>query len=154
MYNLNVVANVSINYMQGEIQQKRLNSIESAIQVIHDLIAKYSGSEMICRKDDQFACDAILLGSLIKSAAAIGISPRPKSPYPGIKFKRLTEQIKEMRVLDRCKTSRGYSSSYNHEIKNKIDAKMKSLEDGMCGLKLEFFLPEKTSTMRSGWGLS
>jgi hypothetical protein len=68
-------------------------SIKSTIQVIYDLITKYSGLEIICPSIDRFACDATLLGSLLKSLAIIGISPRPKDPYLGITFKRLAEQI-------------------------------------------------------------
>jgi hypothetical protein len=134
------------------IQQRRLNGIESAIQVIYDLITKYSGPDIVCNNAHVgFACDATLLGSLIKSSAAIGIYPRPKYPYPGVTFNTLAEQIREMQILDDCRNDhRGYSS-YNryHGVKDSIDASLNSIALGMSGLKLEEFLPKKTSTMRS-----
>lgn len=122
------------------------------IQVIHDLITKYSSPETICCRDDGFVCDAILLGSLVKSAAAIGISPRPKRPYPGITFKGLAKQIQEMQILDCCRSRGGFSSSYNHGIKDHgvrelIEATMRSLGDGMCGLELQSSLPEKARAL-------
>ena len=145
-----------INHVQGNIQRKRLYSIDRAIQVIYDLIAKYSGPEIICCNDDRFACDAILLGSLLKSSAAIGILPRPKNPYPGMTFKTLAEQIREMKVLDQCRyAQRGYyTSSSCHKINDSIEASIRSLEDVMCGLNLKSFLPKEKRTKKSNWGLS
>ncbi|CZR67620.1 uncharacterized protein PAC_17519 [Phialocephala subalpina] len=138
----------------GNIGQNRLYCIESTIQVIYDLITKYSGPEIICC-NDRFACDAILLGSLLKRSATIGISPRPKNPYPGMTFKRLAEQIREMQVLDNCGHTSGDGTYYDYingnGIKDSIEASLRSLEDRMCGLKLESFLPHKT-TMKSKCG--
>lgn len=135
--------------MEGKIQQRRIDGIERAIQVIDDLITKYSGPEIVCSNGERFACDAILLGSLIKSSAAIGILPRPKNPYPGVTFKTLAEQIRKMQVLDICKDNHRDYYSLNHGVKDSIEASMRSLEDGMRGLKLKHFLPKKANTMRS-----
>lgn len=103
---------------------------------------------MICCNDDQFMCDAALLGSLLKSSTAIGISPRPKNPYPGMTFKRLGEQIREMQVLDDCRylipSKRGaFYASRSHRIKDWIEASLSSLADQLDGLRLESFLPQK-----------
>ncbi len=66
-----------------EIFSKRVySSIESAIQIIYDPISKYS-------------CHSMVLGSLLKSSAVIGISPRPKSPYPGMPFKTLAAKTEK-----------------------------------------------------------
>lgn len=137
-------ANGFINHVQENIQQKRVSSIESAIQVIRDLITKYSGPEIICCQNDQFACDLILLGSLVKSSAKIGISPQLKNPYPGMTFKTLAEKIRGMQVLDDCrytKKSRYDDSIRSHRVKDSIETSIQSLEEHMCGLKLESFLP-------------
>ena len=129
--------------MQGNIQQKRLHSIESAIQVIYNQITKYSGPEIICGGNDRFHCDAILLGSLLKSSAAIGISPRPTNPYPDMTFNKLAEQIRGMLVLDEHGGGGYYQSTHHHGIKHSIEASLRSLEDHMSGLKLELFLTQK-----------
>lgn len=133
------------NYVAGTIQDKRINAIESMIGIIHDFIAKYSGPNILCTNGSEFSCDARLLGSLSKASAMIGILPRPKAPYPRIKSKTLAEQIRSMQILDDCEGSRGrgyYGSSYGHEIKDSIEASMRSLEDCILGLPLVSFLPE------------
>jgi hypothetical protein len=118
-------------------------------------MTKYSGTEIICEKENRSYYDSSLLGSLVKSSAATGISPQPKSPYTGIIFKTLIEQIQEMKVLDQCVNGSGYHrTTYGHGIKDSIIATMRCLEDVMCGLKLESLLPKDTSTMRSQWELS
>lgn len=147
--------------MQGTIQQKRLYGIESAIRVVYDLIAKYSSPKINCSNDDNpFLCDAVLLGSLIKSSAEIGISPRPKNPFPGMTFKGLAEQIRGMKVLDDCDyirkgddSHRYYESHESHGIKYSIKASIRSLEDELCGVNLESFLPQRTRTIKWKWGL-
>ena len=67
-------------YVPGNIQKKRTNTIESMIAVIHDLITKYSGSNILCDNGQEFSCDANLLGSLLKASPIIGIWPRPEYP--------------------------------------------------------------------------
>lgn len=44
-----------------------------------------------------------------------------------------------MDVLDDCGNRRHYS----HGVKDSIEASLRSLEDRMCGLELESFLPQK-----------
>jgi hypothetical protein len=53
------------NYVLGTIQEKRIDAIESMIAVIHDLITKYSGPNILCDNGQEFSCDANLLGSLL-----------------------------------------------------------------------------------------
>ena len=132
--------------MPGTIQEKRINAIESMIAVIHDLITKYSGPNILCDNGQEFSCDANLLGSLLKASAIIGIWPRPEDPYPGIKSKTLADQIRGMRVLDDCEMSRRergyYVSTRNHGIKDSIEASMRPLEERILGLHLVSFLPK------------
>lgn len=132
--------------MPGTIQEKRVEAIESMIEVIHDLITKYSRPNILCDNGRRFSCDASLLGSLLKSSAIIGILPRPEDPYPGIKSKTLADQIRCMQVLDDCETSsrrRGYyDSSQSHETKDSINASIRSLEDRILELDLMSFLPK------------
>jgi hypothetical protein len=130
------------NYIPGSIQDKRTNAIESMIGVIHDLITKYSGPNIVCKNGSGFSCDARILGSLSKASAIIGILPRPEGPYPGMKSKTLAEQIRGMQVLEDCQgMARGYYG-YGHGIKDSIKASMGSLEDCILGLHLMTFLPK------------
>ncbi|CZS92471.1 uncharacterized protein RAG0_03050 [Rhynchosporium agropyri] len=133
------------------IQENRINAIESMIAVIYDLITKYSGPNILCT-GNEYSCDATLLGSLLKASAIIGIWPRPKDPYPGINAKMLAGHIRGMQVLDDCERfGRGYyqSSNGSHGIKVLIEASMKSLEAGKIpGLQLASFLPKAKKTFR------
>jgi len=142
-----------IDSLLGTIRTTRINGIENMMKVVHDLITKYSVPEVLCHKNNGFACDAILLGSLLKGSAAIRICPPPKYPYPGITFKMLADQIRGMEILDDCRhPGRGggfYNSGDGHGIKDSIEASMRSLEDRMCGLELGSFLPKKDKKVQS-----
>lgn len=131
-------------YVPGTIQEKRIDAIKSIIAVIHDLIIKYSGPNILCDNGQEFSCDATLLGSLLKASAIIGIWPRPEDPYLGIKLKTLANQIRGMRVLDEYEMSRKgfYDLNCSHGIKDSIEASIRSLEDRILGLHLMPFLPE------------
>jgi hypothetical protein len=146
------------NYILAAIQDIRIDGIEGMIKMIHDLIAKYSGPETICPNDSGFACDSILLGSLLKRSVTLGIWPQPEDPYPGMTFKTLADEIREMQILDDCNQSRRggryYTSVDGHGIKDSIEASIRSLEDRMCGLSLGSFLPKRDKKIRSNWGVS
>jgi hypothetical protein len=134
------------NYMPGTIQEGRIYTIKSMIAVIYDLIVKYSAPNILCQNCGEFPCDANLLGSLVKGSAIIGIWPLPADPYPGINSRTLADQIRGMRVLDKCEMSsrvaRHYSPGYSHGIKDSIEASLRSLEDRTRGLHLTSFLPK------------
>jgi hypothetical protein len=154
--NLKALLAKFINYVLAAIQDIRIEGIEGMIQFIHGLITKYSGPETVCQNNSGFACDAILLGSLLKRSAAFGIWPQPKDPYPGITFKTLADQIRGMQVLDDCSGRGGgyYTPVRDHGIKGSIEASIRSLEDRMCGLSLGSFLPKRDIKIRSKWGFS
>lgn len=109
---------------------------------MHDRITAYLTPDILCSNNEQFSCDAIVLGSLLKGSAATGIWPRPTIPYHDITFKSLASQIREMQVLDTCKHRDRYYK-FSHGVKDAIEASIRSLEDEFCGLKLDSFLPER-----------
>jgi len=130
----------------------RAAAIENAILIIHNLIARYSGPCILCPviwdESDKLACDSLLLGSLIKGSAAIGIYPMISNPYHGIVFKDLAAQIRELKVFDVlhdvCNQGLGkyQSNSDAHGVKSSLEASMNALECAMIGLNLEDFLPQ------------
>ncbi|KAH7413256.1 hypothetical protein BKA64DRAFT_719186 [Cadophora sp. MPI-SDFR-AT-0126] len=134
------------------IQKHRIDLIESMIAVIHDLITKYSGPDILCDYSTGFSCDANLLGSLLKASAIIGIWPHPEDPYLGINSKMLASQIREMNVLDDCRRpGKGYYNSGGcHQIKALVEASMESLEDRIPGLRLASFLPKASKKDKKG----
>ena len=120
--------------------------MESAITVIHTLINKYMDGQTICdgTSDGElgYACDAMVLGSLLKSSRKIGIWPKPEAPFSGRKFKDLARTIRSIKVLDVCKKSSSRRlhmlgpSSNSHGLEDSIEAAMKSIEASMDGLEL------------------
>jgi hypothetical protein len=129
------------------VQEHRNKAISEMILVIYNHITTYFTPDIICghSDSDQFACDANVLGSLLKSSATIGIWPRPKVPYHGITFSSLASKIREMKVLDTCKRRDSFHYQRRHGIGDAIEASIKSLENQFCGLKLDSFLLEKQS---------
>lgn len=97
--------------------------------------------------DDElrYACDAMVLGSLLKSSRKIGIWPKPEAPFPGRKFKDLAKAIRSIRILDVCnKTSTRRWNSHGpsnnaHGLEDSIEASMKDIEAGLDGLELADF---------------
>jgi hypothetical protein len=130
----------------------RSAAIEGAILIVHDLISRYSGPNILCPviwdESNKLACDSLLLGSLIKGSASIGIYPRLYAPYHGMVFKDLAIQIRELMIFDAlhdvCNHGLGryQSCSDAHGVKSSIEASMTALEGAMVGLNLEEFLPQ------------
>ncbi len=93
----------------------------------------------------RYACDAMVIGSLLKSSRKIGIWPRPKTPFPGKKWKTLAKSIRGIKVLDVCnKTSSRKWNSHGpagnaHGLEDEIEEKLKEIETGLEGLKLGEF---------------
>jgi hypothetical protein len=127
--------------------------MESAITVIHTLINKYMEGQTICdgSMDEElgYACDAMVLGSLMKSSRKIGIWPKPEAPFSGKKFKDLARAIRNIRILDVCKKSSSRRlhmlgpSSNSHGLEDSIKAAMKSIEACMDGLELSDYAKKR-----------
>jgi hypothetical protein len=128
------------------IKRDREFAIETAITVIHALINRYMEGQTICdgSLDDElrYACDAMVLGSLLKSSRKIGIWPKPEAPFNGRKFKDLARAIRSIRILDVCNKSSSrrwvsHGPSNNcHGLEDSIEESMKSIEAGLDGLEL------------------
>ena len=94
--------------------------------------------------DDElrYACDSMVLGSLMNSSRKIGVWPKPEAPFNGTKFKDLARAIRTIRILDVCNksSSRRWNShgppSNCHGLEDTIEASMTSIEAGLDGLEL------------------
>lgn len=133
--------------MSDRIQKHRIDAIDRTITIVHDHIDKYFTSDILCSRAKKFDCDAIVLGSLLKSSMDIGIWPRPEVPYCGMTFKNLASKVREMQVLDKCNMD--YYNIPSHRVKEAIEASINSLENQYSGLKLGSFLPETWGTKNS-----
>jgi len=85
----------------------------------------------------RIARDAIILGSLIKGAAKIGIWPEVKRPYCGITFKRLARALRGMKIFNHCDDLEPWvQTSKDSKTMLIIDQELESIELQLCGLKL------------------
>lgn len=135
------------------IKRGRESGIDAAITFIHTLINRYMVGQTICdgSLDDELrhACDAMVLGSLIKSSSKIGIWPKPEAPFNGRNFKDVACTIRSIRVLDVCNktSSRRWNShgpsSNCHGLEDSIEALMKSVEAGLDGLELSDYTKKR-----------
>ncbi|KAI6710104.1 hypothetical protein JHW43_007371 [Diplocarpon mali] len=129
------------------IKTGRQSAIESAMSIVHALITRYMDGSDHCDAalDDElrYACDAMVLGSLLKSSRKIGLWPKPQAPFPGRKWRDVAKDIRGIRILDVCnKTSSRRWNSHGpsgnaHGIEDEIEGALKDVEKGLSGLKLK-----------------
>ncbi|CZS87903.1 uncharacterized protein RCO7_00915 [Rhynchosporium graminicola] len=88
------------------IKLYRNHIISDTIEVIHELITKYSETETCCTastmvKSSRRSCDAIALGYLIKGAQSAKIWSMPTQPYD-FSYEVLTYAIRSLKVKSLC----------------------------------------------------
>lgn len=94
--------------------------------------------------DDElrYACDSMVLGSLMNSSRKIGIWPMSDALFNGKNYKDLASAIRTMRILDVCnKTSNRKWNSHGpssncHGLEDTIKVSMESIEASLDGLEL------------------
>ncbi|PBP25406.1 hypothetical protein BUE80_DR003810, partial [Diplocarpon rosae] len=131
------------------IKTVRQSAIDSAMSFVDVLITKYMDGSDHCDaaldEELRYACDAMVLGSLLKSSRKIGIWPKPQAPFPGRKWKDVAKNMRGIRILDVCnKTSSRKWNSHGpsgnaHGIEDEIESALKDVEKGLNGLKLKDF---------------
>ncbi|KAI9046871.1 hypothetical protein LZ554_008949 [Drepanopeziza brunnea f. sp. 'monogermtubi'] len=131
------------------IKNARVSAISTAIDTVHALIIKFMDGTDHCDAaiddDLRYACDAMVLGSLLKSSRKIGIWPKPEAPFPGRRWRDLAKKLRGIKVLDVCnKTSSRRWNSHGpsgnaHGIEDEIEGVLKDVEKGLEGLNLKDF---------------
>lgn len=100
-----------LTFAAEKIENDRQNSIKEAIEIIGSTIAKYRGSTTCCgttnfRKDDNFeknyACDATVLGSLLKSAAALELWPPAEYSCLSLSWNAVVGRIAALEIVSLC----------------------------------------------------
>ena len=85
--NPNFFLNKCADFCPETLKSHREKAIESAVNVMHDLIRKYFDSDkLLCphhNENQRFACDALVLGAFFKGCISIRIWPKSTAPYPG-----------------------------------------------------------------------
>lgn len=91
------------------------------------------------------ACNALMLGSLTKSAFDNGIWPLPQKPYSGLTLRRVMDAARCLRAISMCNTLSGRlltDSHGAHEYMKSIQRSVEKREAEAGGLNLEDFLPK------------
>ncbi|KAG0644445.1 hypothetical protein HOY80DRAFT_878522 [Tuber brumale] len=94
------------------ISAYRISTIKSLISVTEQFRSLYQGPSVKCKthkpvfvfgspnsNTQALTCDAVILGSLIRHEAAIGIFPTPSPPYKGISAESLALSMKKLHCL-------------------------------------------------------
>jgi hypothetical protein len=135
------------DYHADAIKASRNDAIERATKFIYNLIAGCMTTQKITfvphdqkPKDYnnwRFARDAVILGSLIKGAAKIGIWPELKRPYCGIVFSELTRKLRGMQIFNHCDDLVPWvQTSKDSKTMLIIDQELKSIKLQLCGLQI------------------
>jgi len=90
-----------------------------------------------------WACDSMLLGSLIKALQAAGLHPLPQSPYTGISFVEVSLKLTDLQIHALCENwilpmyTAGYkwAHGYNSEILEEMNA----IDNRLEGLEIDSF---------------
>jgi len=137
------------------MEETRQQAISDALNELQKVIKKYQKAEVNChsnlsndptiRLQKNLACDGLVLGSLLKSAAANELWPIPLAPFEGIRLVDIMFKMRSLEPTAICDAlhniwSGGKQPSPSHGVKSKIDAQLTALEGRIDGLKLEDFV--------------
>jgi hypothetical protein len=107
-----------------------------------------------CKRTDgrASACDAMLLGSLLRGCQNAGLWPPPVAPYEGLTFDGVAGKIASFNIQTLCGTM---NEVFKHHgsgkfvtdltkppVKGAIDDKLISLGHELSGIGIEHFLSE------------
>jgi hypothetical protein len=87
-----------------------------------------------------FKCDATVLGSIIKNAARLGLWPQPDEPFDE-PFTDLVAAMRQIKIVTSCSQAEIQSKS-EHGVEGVIEASLLSIEEGLCGLDIDDFIPK------------
>jgi hypothetical protein len=123
---------------------------------------KYQGPTQHCRSSystnrakKNAACDGLILGSLLKSAAMNCLWPPPPHPYTGLTFSVIVSRARSLDIMALCDDSIHTFTvgqpAPSHGVKQSICSQMDNLEANMNGLDLKRFKEPKEVVMDSYW---
>ncbi|PVH85230.1 hypothetical protein DL98DRAFT_483721 [Cadophora sp. DSE1049] len=136
------------------IRRQRDVAISTAIDVVYDLIAKYSGPNFTCealtdenggslRGDHRRTCVTLVLGSLVKGARQANIWPRPEKPPYDFTFDTLVLAIRDIRISTLCSQTDVSSIFDTHGVDDLLEVLMDNIERSLAGLNINDFMPDE-----------
>ncbi|KAI9048630.1 hypothetical protein LZ554_007462 [Drepanopeziza brunnea f. sp. 'monogermtubi'] len=138
----------------ARVEEQRQACIDEALSLVENYISKYqNSSKSICRvlpanSRLEFACDSMVLGSLLKSATQLGLWPRTSSIYHNSSVSKTLERINALEIVSLCRADSlrpdigydfdGISFPSCTKIKRMIHRKLDTIESQLVGLSLDF----------------
>jgi len=129
------------------VARNRAANISKLFDFIKQVIERYRGINVICGS----ACDAMVLGSLIKGLSAAGVWPIQEPPYDGITFNELASVIADLKAVSLCDEIDSYvgipiSPSGGHALHILFSYKALSVADKVTGLDINTFQRRKRAS--------
>jgi len=105
---------------------------------------QYRGGDVVCSAiEDVPACNAIILGSLIKALIGEGLWPTPKPPYKDLTFGEIASKIEGLRIVSLCGKIEipraGLSTPEGHELQQSVAEEIAFLEEHLDVLDINAF---------------
>lgn len=113
-----------------------MTNISAMFDTIKQAIQQYQGSWLICG----YACDAMVLGSLIKSLSTAGIWPIPEPPYEGVTFSQLVDSIEGLEIVSLCDKTNpdgSHLAARGHRLNNSFLEQLYRIEGKITGLEYQ-----------------
>ncbi len=126
------------------------------LKTIYTLVEKYQTPTTICLYPEnerspgrRFACDSMVLGTLIKGCIIAHIWPIPVYPYHGITVQDIVNKISSMKIHSLCEINKEgafapYSGMWKDKeshglVKSTLTSLLDQFSTGKKGLNLEEF---------------
>lgn len=88
------------------MKQRRQEALQKAYRLVFRMINRYQRDEVQCDRTSSVefrpACNAMVLGSPIKSATALGLYPEPHTPYLQISFDEMMSLLDQFALEVLC----------------------------------------------------
>jgi hypothetical protein len=126
------------------IKADRLRTLKAAFSAINVWIRAFQYQTTFCKRPDDMAlrgsCNALLLGSLMRSSLSLGVWPSPGlETYTKICSDTI-KNIRQVEVEALCDKVKPYCAQVpNHGVKDAILMSLAKHERALCGLNLEDF---------------
>jgi hypothetical protein len=132
------------------VNNDRQKAIEQTLGILNALVKRYQGPLLCCDTPEsgqpdnaRRACDGMILGTLLKSAAEKGLYPPPKSPYEGWSFGTVTLGVMGLNISSLCHDKflgkNRYGEQESHGVGKALSSEVGTLYDNTFGVSLSSF---------------
>jgi hypothetical protein len=107
------------------IERNRQDSVKKALDIVKSFVEQYQGPMPLCdttalNYKGRLACDGMMLGTLLKSAAAKGLYPPPESPYPGLTLEGVVSSVRSLEISSYCHQHFGSRHQYGKLVSHNV----------------------------------